>query len=273
VQAAGVLETEDVSASDFQATIVSVEPVMGDAVLLEVNVPAVIVRQVKAGQFFNITCRFVQSTDPLLRRPFSVYRSNLDAATLTFLVRPFGRGSGWLAKRTVGESIDMLGPLGNSFTIAGRSKRLLMLGGGVGVAPLVMLSDDATARGLDIVFIMGAATKMELLPGSELQGTVEYVVSTDDGSRGWSGLATDLIPDYADWADQIFACGPEAMFRTLRTVLETSRPHGYPKVQISVERDMACGIGACLGCVVDTARGYATACVQGPIFDLAEVNW
>jgi dihydroorotate dehydrogenase electron transfer subunit len=167
----------------------------------------------------------------------------------------------------------MLGPLGNTFSIAGRTKRVLMLGGGVGVAPLVMLSDEASARGLDIVFIMGAATEAELLPGSELPGVAEYVVATDDGSRGWRGLATGLIPEFASWADQVFACGPEPMFRTLRTVINASRLNGHPKVQISVERDMACGLGACLGCVVETTRGYATACVQGPVFDLDEVIW
>ena len=273
MQAPSLVVADEVSASDIEATVASVEPVMGDSVLLAVEVPPAIVSRVRPGQFFNIVCRFEQSTDPLLRRPFSVYRSDLASSTLTFLVRPFGRGSGWLAKRKVGESIRMLGPLGNWFTISGRTKRVLMLGGGVGVAPLVMLSDEASAKGLDIVFIMGAATEAELLPGSELPGTAEYVVATDDGSRGWSGLATDLIPEYALWADQVFACGPEAMFHTLRVVVESSRLNGQPNVQISVERDMACGIGACLGCVVETSHGYATACVQGPIFDLDEVVW
>jgi len=246
---------------------------MGDAVLLALQVPPAIVSQVRPGQFFNILCRFERSTDPLLRRPFSVYRSDLDASTLTFLVRPFGRGSGWLALRTTGEPIGLLGPLGNWFTINGRTQRVLMLGGGVGVAPLVMLSDEASAKGLDVVFIMGAATEAELLPGSELPGTAEYVVATDDGSRGWDGLATDLIPEYAAWADQIFACGPEAMFRTFRAVMDSSRTGASANVQISVERDMACGVGACLGCVVMTSRGYATACVEGPVFGLDEVIW
>lgn len=273
MQAQSLVVANEVSASDLEAKVVAVEPIMGDAVLLAVEVPPAIAGQVRPGQFFNILCRYGQATDPLLRRPFSVYRSDLAASTLTFLVRPFGRGSGWLAKRTVGESVGMLGPLGNRFTIAGRTKRVLMLGGGVGVAPLVMLSDEASAKGLDIVFIMGAATEAELLPGSELPGTAEYVVATDDGSRGWNGLATDLIPDYASWADQVFACGPEPMFHTLRDVMASSRLNGHPKVQISVERDMACGIGACLGCVVETTHGYATACVQGPVFDLDEVVW
>ena len=136
-----------------------------------------------------------------------------------------------------------------------------------------MLSDEAIAKGLDVVFIMGAATETELLAGSELPGTVEYVVATDDGSRGWSGLATELIPEFISWADQVFACGPEPMFRTLKAVMDTSRLNGHPPVQISVERDMACGLGACLGCVVETTQGYATACVQGPVFDLYEVIW
>jgi dihydroorotate dehydrogenase electron transfer subunit len=259
------------SSREFDATVISVEPIMGDAVLLTLHSPASIVRGVRAGQFFNIACRFESSRDPLLRRPYSVYRTDIAAATLTFLVRPYGRGSTWLAARTPGETIDMMGALGNSFTFAGRTTRVLMVGGGVGVAPLVMLSDVASAKGLDIVFVMGAATEAGLLPGSELPGTVEYVVATDDGSRGRRGLATDVVAEFVPWADQIFACGPEPMYESLRAVVNASRLDGHPKVQISVERDMACGVGVCLGCVVETTHGMATACVQGPVFDLDEV--
>jgi dihydroorotate dehydrogenase electron transfer subunit len=146
-----------------------------------------------------------------------------------------------------------------------------MLAGGVGVAPLVMLSDEAVERGLDVVFVMGAADESGLLAPSELRGSVEYLVATDDGSRGYRGLATEVIAGYVTWADQIFACGPEAMYRTLRAVTDPLRVERRPKIQISVERGMACGLGACLGCVVETQRGMIASCVQGPVFDLDEV--
>jgi dihydroorotate dehydrogenase electron transfer subunit len=259
------------SSREFASTVLAVEPIMGDAVLLTVSAPGNVVGRLKAGEFFNIVCRFPASFDPLLRRPYSVYRADAQRPALTFLVRPFGRGSAWLAERGPGETLEMLGPLGNSFTFEPRARRVLMMGGGVGVAPLVMLCDEAVRKGLDVLFIMGAADEAGLLPASELPDGVEYLVATDNGSRGHHGLATDLVAEHVPWADQVFACGPEPMYRTLRAVTDPVRLNRRPGVQISVERGMACGLGACLGCVVETTHGMIPSCVQGPVFDLDEV--
>jgi dihydroorotate dehydrogenase electron transfer subunit len=146
-----------------------------------------------------------------------------------------------------------------------------MIAGGVGVAPLVMLSDEAVRRNLDVVFVMGAAGEDGLLAASELSSRIEYLVATDDGSRGHHGLATEVIGSYVTWADQMYACGPEPMYRTLRAVVDPLRIHRHPRTQISVERGMACGLGACLGCVVETTNGMIASCVKGPVFDLDEV--
>jgi dihydroorotate dehydrogenase electron transfer subunit len=259
------------SSREFESVVLSVDPVMGDAFLVTASAPPAVVRGLKAGQFFNITCRSRSSMDPLLRRPYSVYRVDTERATMTFLVRPFGRGSAWLAERSPGDALALLGPLGNAFTVSARSQRLLMIAGGVGVAPLVMLSDEAVENGLDVVLVMGAASEEGLLAASELRQGVEYLVATDDGSRGHHGLATELIPEYVQWADQIYSCGPEPMFKTLRAVVDPLRLNRHPGVQISVERGMACGLGACLGCVVETRRGMVASCVQGPVLDLDEV--
>src|SRR5215208_6700609 len=256
---------------EFVSQVLSVEPIMGDAVLLTVSAPSGVLSHLRPGQFFNIVTRFFGSFDPLLRRPYSVYRADDDPSALTFLVRPFGRGSAWLAERLTGERLGMLGPLGNSFTIPNRAQRLLMIGGGVGVAPLVMLSDVAVSEKLDVVFIMGAANESGLLAPAELSDRIEYVVATDDGSRGHRGLATEVVRDYVEWADQIYACGPEPMYRTLRAVIEPLRINLKPSVQISVERGMACGSGACLGCVVETTHGMIASCVRGPVFELDEI--
>ena len=256
---------------EFESQVLSVEPIMGDAVLLTASAPSAVLSHLLPGQFFNIVTRFSGSFDPLLRRPYSVYRARHDPPSLTFLVRPFGRGSAWLAERLPGERLGMLGPLGNSFAIPNRAQRLLMIGGGVGVAPLVMLADEAATRKLDVVFIMGAANEAGLLSASELPGPVEYLVATDDGSRGHHGLATEVVRDFVQWADQVYACGPEPMYRTLRAVLEPLRVNRKPGVQVSVERGMACGLGACLGCVVETTRGMIASCVKGPVFELDEI--
>ena len=256
---------------EFESQVLSVEPIMGDAVLLTVSAPSAVLSHLQSGQFFNIVTRFSGSFDPLLRRPYSVYRAHRDPSALTFLVRPFGRGSAWLAERLPGERLGMLGPLGNSFTIPSRAQRLLMIGGGVGVAPLVMLTDEAVSKNLDVVFVMGAANEAGLLAASELSDRIEYLVATDDGSRGHRGLATEVVRDFVQWADQIFACGPEPMYRTLRAVLEPLRINRKPSVQVSVERGMACGLGACLGCVVETTHGMIASCVKGPVFELDEI--
>jgi dihydroorotate dehydrogenase electron transfer subunit len=259
------------SSREFESVVLSVDPIMGDAVLLTVSAPAPVSAGLKAGQFFNIVTRSPTALDPLLRRPYSVYRVDKRASTLMFLVRPFGRGSAWLTDRKVGETLAMLGPLGNRFEFAPRAQRVVMIGGGVGVAPLVMLADEASAKGMDIAFLMGAASESGLLPAAELPPAVEYIVATDDGSRGHRGLATDLVADHVGWADQIFACGPEPMYRTLREVVAPLRLNRRPPIQVSVERGMACGLGACLGCVVETRHGMIPSCTQGPVFDLDEM--
>ncbi len=262
-----------VGAKEFLAEVVSVEPVMGDAVLLTATAPVAMVRQLRAGRFFDILCRVEGSYDPLLRRPYSVFRIDAVAGTMTFLVRGFGRGSAWLAERRVGDRLEILGPLGNTYAIAPRSRNLLMVAGGVGVAPLVMLADEAVAKGLAVTLLMGSVDEAGLLPASLLPSAVEYSAATDDGSQGHHGFVTDLVPDLVLWADQIFACGPEPMYRSLRAAVLPRRLGKRPPVYVSMEREMACGVGACLGCVVETKRGMQTSCVQGPVFDMDEIAW
>ena len=129
------------------------------------------------------------------------------------------------------------------------------------------------ASGRNVVFLLGAADASGLLAAGHLPSAVEYVVATDDGSKGHRGFVTDLVPDYVRWADQVFACGPEPMYRSLRNGLLPLRIGNRPRVQVSMEREMACGLGACLGCVVETKRGMRTSCVEGPVFDMDDVRW
>jgi dihydroorotate dehydrogenase electron transfer subunit len=257
----------------FRGAVTEIEPVMGDSVLVTITAPLAMVRQLRSGRFFEILCRLERFYDPLLRRPYSVFRSDASAGTLTFLVRPFGRGSVWLAARAIGDEVDVLGPLGNTYDILPKSRHLLMVAGGVGVAPLVMLADEAVAKGLHVTFLMGSADAAGLLAPALLPESVEYLVATEDGSRGHDGFVTDLVPDFVEWADQIYACGPEPMYRSLRTTLAAAGAKPRRPVQISMEQSMACGLGACLGCVVETKRGMRTSCVEGPVFELDEVVW
>ena len=255
------------------AEVIALEGVMGDSALLTVRLPPSTVGDVSPGRFFEILCRSPEAQDPLLRRPYSAFAADPEQGEVTFLVRPFGRGSEWLTNRRPGDRLDLLGPLGNAFAIEPRARNLLMVAGGVGVAPLVMLAYQAVASGRSVTFLMGAAAAAGLLPASYLPTAVEYVGATDDGSKGHHGFVTDLVADYVRWAAQIFACGPEPMYRSLRAAVLPHRIGKRPPVQISVEREMACGFGACLGCVVETRRGMRPSCTEGPVFDLDDVVW
>ena len=266
-------ETRVPSGREFESEILAVDEVMGDSTLLTLSLPQGLATSVLPGHFVDVLCRIEGSFDPLLRRPYSIFRTDPRANTLTLMVRPFGRGSTWLSRRKVGEVLDVLAPLGNTYEIKPRSRNLLMVAGGVGVAPLVFLTDYALARNMNVTFLMGSASADGLLAPAFLPNAVEYLTATDDGSGGHHGFVTDLVPNYMQWADQIFSCGPEPMFRSLRDVANPLRMQGKPTVQVSVERTMACGLGACLGCVVETRRGMQTSCVQGPIYDMDDVIW
>lgn len=258
---------------EFLGEITSVSPVMGDSSLISFTAPEGLLGSAKPGNFVEVLCRSEESLDPLLRRPYSIYAADPEGAELTILVRPYGRGSRWLCNRPVGATLDVLGPLGNRFEMASKSRNLLMVAGGVGAAPLVMLATEAVRAGRSVTYLMGGMTAEGLLAARLLPGQVEYVVATDDGSQGHHGFVTELVADYLRWADQVFACGPEAMFRSLRGVVLANRFGKHPPVQVSVERTMACGVGACLGCVVETRSGMKASCIDGPVFDMDQVVW
>ena len=258
---------------EFAGEIRDVRPVMGDSSLIAFTAPHEVITAAKPGQFVEVLCRDPGAFDPLLRRPLSVYRADPERGELTVLVRPYGRGSAWLCRQPVGTVLDVLGPLGNWFDVAPRSERLLMVAGGVGAAPVFMLAEEAVRRGLSVTYLLGAMNADGLLPAHEMPEEIEYVVATDDGSRGHHGFVTDLVPDYLQWADQVFSCGPEPMFRSLRQQVMQHRIGRKPGVQLSVERTMACGLGACLGCVVETTSGMVPSCTEGPVYEMERLVW
>jgi dihydroorotate dehydrogenase electron transfer subunit len=257
----------------FQSTILASEPEMGDAKRITISIPDGMAGEAKAGHFVNVLCRGQHAFDPLLRRPYSVMRGSPEEKAVVILVRPFGRGSAWLCEQPEGAVLDVMGLHGNTFTVNATTRNLLLVAGGVGAAPLVMLAEEAVAKRLNVTYLMGSANADGLLSASQLPASVEYVVATDDGSQGHHGFITELAPEYARWADQVFTCGPEPMFRSLRNALSPHRIGGKPSIQVSMERSMACGVGACLGCVVETRRGMSASCVDGPVYDMDFVTW
>jgi len=215
--------------------------------------------------------RCSQGYDPLLRRPLSIYRvTPLSSPTqLALLFEVVGRGTSWLARRKDGDMIDLLGPLGSGFEIGAKSRNLLLVAGGIGIAPLVALAEKGIANGLGITLLLGAPTQAQLYPPRLLPPEVKLVVATEDGSAGRRGVVTDLLVDIAADADQIFACGPLSMYEAMAG-LEWLKGKS---VQVSMEVRMGCGFGGCYGCAIETNSGMRLVCQDGPVFDLKDIIW
>jgi NAD(P)H-flavin reductase len=196
---------------------------------------------------------------PFLPRAFSVMRAHGDG-TLDFLLEDVGPGTRRLAELGAGDGLYLLGPLGNGFAPPREGRRPILAGGGVGIAPLAIWSDAlggaTTLLGFrDAAHAEGAA----LLPGAR--------IATDDGSAGHHGFVTDLLLAELDDDAEVFACGPPPM---LDAVAAICNDRGVP-AQLALESGMACGFGACFGCVVPTRRGYVRLCVDGPVLEAAEL--
>ena len=220
------------------------------------------------GQFVHL--RIARGTDFLLRRPFSVYRASGERIEILYQV--LGAGTRFLAEVQPNDRMDLLGPLGTGWHIPDDTAHALLVAGGLGAAPLGMLAEDLAARGVAVTVAAGAPCEDRLL-GRDLFERVarRVVVATDDGSCGTHGFVTGVCESLLREGrfDVIYTCGPEVM---QRIVASQAAAVDVP-CQVSLERLMACGIGACLSCVVRTTSGQKRACVDGPVFPAEEVLW
>jgi dihydroorotate dehydrogenase electron transfer subunit len=143
------------------------------------------------------------------------------------------------------------------------------MAGGIGVAPLIFLAENAFNTGHRVTLLIGAQSASSLYPRSLLPARSELVITTEDGSEGRRGIVTDVVDELVEQADQVFACGPVSMYRSMAAKECFARK----PVQISLEMMMACGLGACYGCVARTRRGPRQVCHDGPVFELGEIMW
>lgn len=231
-------------------------------------------KNAKPGQFVEILVS--DSHKPLLRRPFSIHKINNDGFSVIYHV--VGKGTKILSEIAVKDGsppplLDMIGPLGNGFTIE-KHKVAVLIAGGCGSAPLYCLEEELKKKGIESHFFMGATTKDLILCGSDFTkiGTKLYI-STDDGTCGEKCTVSALFSSYIETLDPkkcvIYTCGPKAM---MRSVSDLAAKHNIP-CQASLEEYMACGIGACLGCVVETTSGNKRVCKDGPVFDPKGIIW
>jgi dihydroorotate dehydrogenase electron transfer subunit len=214
------------------------------------------------GQFYMLTAaeRWGGGADerPFLPRAFSVLRSH-DDGTLDFLLEDVGPGTNRLCELDAGDELLILGPLGRGFRPPRQGRRPILVGGGVGIAPLAIWADHIGAAALTLLGFRDEAHAegAALIPGAR--------VATDDGSRGHHGLVTDLLNAElgCDPRAEIYACGPPPM---LEAVARIASENDVP-AQLAMESGMACGYGACFGCVVPTRDGFVRLCVDGPVID------
>ncbi|GFP25624.1 dihydroorotate dehydrogenase electron transfer subunit [Candidatus Hakubella thermalkaliphila] len=216
---------------------------------------------------------------PLLRRPYSLFDVDEEKGVFDLLVKVVGVGSRILSQRSEREMVDLIGPLGNGFSLSDNSgqrelltwsdSKHLIVAGGMGIAPMHFLARRLKERGEEVVVLFGAVSRNEVLCSSEFQelGAL-FVVSTEDGSLGKMGKVSSLIPEYLsrDKRIQIYACGPRGL---LKEVVELSRREGL-LCQVSMEERMACGLGACRSCVckvgTESQFEYKRVCRDGPVF-------
>jgi dihydroorotate dehydrogenase electron transfer subunit len=223
---------------------------------------------VAPGQFVHV--RVAQGADYILRRPFSVHRAAGERIELLYQV--LGRGTLALAERERGAEMDAIGPLGSGFAVPAGTSHALLVAGGLGAAPLGFLAETLAESGVAVTVAFGAPTADRLVARSHFEDTARRVVlTTDDGSEGTRGLVTDVVEGLivADRPDLVCVCGPEPM---ARVACDMCNRAGVP-CQVSLERLMACGVGACLSCVVSTTAGKERACVEGPVFDAERLEW
>ena len=241
-------------------------------VILRFHNPKV-ARETVAGQFVNVLPK-AGFLDPMLRRPFSVYNTDGDEAEI--IVQAHGRGTGILAETREGELLDVLGPLGNPWNISpGDFKTAILLIGGVGVASMPLLTRALDKAGFPLQTFYGARTKNLFA----LDGLKNLQLSTDDGSHGYHGSNIALLRSHLEQGSfespKIFTCGPTGMMRAAKAL---AAEFGIP-CELSLETEMACGIGICQGCPVvtdeetfkATGKRFRLVCMEGPSFDAERI--
>ncbi len=259
---------------DENGFILSNDQVGGSLYIMEVRAP-LIAGSLMPGQFVHM--RIPGMEGHLLRRPFSVYSCSRQEGSLQILYQEVGFGTAHMTSLCSGEAVELIGSVGTPWSPPVAARRALLVGGGVGAAPLFMLAEHLEAAGTAVDVVLGAATLDSLVCHERYRTLLEkdalrgHSVScaTDDGTFGHAGFCTALVEQaLADAAyDYLAVCGPEPM---MRIVVGLAKAKGVP-CEVSLERRMACGIGACLSCVVETTAGMRRACVDGPVFDAGEV--
>ena len=271
-----MIQTQSTKSKEQNAKIVVNQNIHGPYFLIIIEAPEIAIKALP-GQF--VTVKLSQNYELLLRRPFSIHRAQ--GKTIEILYEVVGRGSKILSQKKPGEALDIIGPLGSGFSyhlLLAAYRLPILICGGMGVAPMFFLAEQIISDypKFDIEVLIGAKTAKQILCENEFKKLgCSVTISTNDGSKGFKGRVTKLLENILsdrlieEERPMFYACGPRPM---LREVSRLSKEYKIP-AQISLEEHMACGIGACFGCAVETREGFKRACREGPVFNAAEIVW
>ncbi|MFC1709308.1 dihydroorotate dehydrogenase electron transfer subunit [Candidatus Omnitrophota bacterium] len=281
--------------TQIDSKIISNSKIARSYYLLSLEVPYLF-KDAQPGQFVHI--RINDSCDPLLRRPLSIHRlisvkskSSKQKLHLNILYEVKGKGTKLLSEKREGECLNILGPLGRGFDLQSKDIRNqinIIIAGGAGIAPLYFLADKIvplkskqSKQDSALVFI-GASTGVKILGEKEFKNLgCQVSIATDDGTRGYKGRVVKLFEKTLSKIENklrksskprsinVYACGPQAMLTELSKICIIKK---IP-LQVSLEEFMGCGVGACLGCAIETKTGYKRVCHDGPVFDAHDISW
>ncbi|MDP8212843.1 MAG: dihydroorotate dehydrogenase electron transfer subunit [Candidatus Zapsychrus exili] len=225
-----------------------------------------ILKKIKPGQFVHV--KIDDTLTPFLRRPFSIHRAD---SCLEILYEILGEGTKKLAKKKKGDSLDIIGPLGNNFSAPPEgTKNITIVTGGVGVAPFLALTDILKNKKYNITLLYGGRNSDYVFSlKSFLKNKCKVFISTDDGSVGVHGRVDKFFKNISFEDAFIYTCGPEPMIKEVQKFAVKNKIKG----EASLEEVMACGIGACLGCATKTKDGFKLVCYDGPVFDLEKLDF
>ena len=238
----------------------------GRSVLLRLRAEQVLPRIVP-GQFVQV--RVDDSPSTYLRRPISIHDVDVEQNEITLLVQQVGEGTRHLAALKVGDRVNLVLPLGNGFSLPEKGEKCLLVGGGIGIAPLYYFAKVLNEKGIRPTLLLGGKSQSDLLRLADYQRFGETFVTTEEGSLGEKGFVTMHSVWQRQSFDKIYVCGPKPMMKAVAKLADEKGVW----CEVSLENLMACGLGACLCCVEDTVDGHVCVCKEGPVFNIRRLKW
>ncbi len=248
-------------------TVSSLERLDQRHILLKLSPPSGKMPEMKPGQFVQV--KAPDAPDTFLRLPISINNVDVQKQQLWLMVQMIGEGTKALGRLREGDKLNLVLPLGNGFSVDQAHGRVLLIGGGVGIAPMLFTGRSLKEKGVQPTFLLGARTASGVLERELFEQTGRLLITTEDGSMGEKGFVTQHPALQSETYDKIMVCGPKPM---MMAVARYATQKGID-CEVSLENMMACGLGACLCCVEKTVKGNVCVCKEGPVFNINQLTW